>query len=401
MTPLNVSYHGQRVGRLAEVDVKGRRCVFFEYDAAFLRRGIELSPFHLPLRPGLLSREGAKPTDQLPGLFEDSLPDAWGHALMLDWFRKKGIPAHQVTPLLQLGYIGDRGMGALAYEPENSPAEAGEIDLGRLYADALEADTHATFSESLTELGSAVGGAQPKALLGIETGPPQPRFWSGTRTLPPGFEAWLVKFTPAKLRPDNPGADGRIEFAYSLMARAAGIDLPPTRLLKATRAHFAVKRFDREGSTRIHHHTLARMLQVGGGDLDYELFLRATHALTHDTREVLRAYRRAAFNVLGRNDDDHGRNHGFLLRDRQWTLSPAYDVTFRRLAERGMAVCGERRTASVKDLISLGHRAGLEKSATTAILDQIRAALARWRHFADEAEVPAIMAAEIGAQLHE
>jgi serine/threonine-protein kinase HipA len=349
------------------------------------------------LAPGLRSREGSTPCEQLPGLFEDSLPDTWGMRPLLDWFQKRGMPAHQVTPLMQLGYVGDRGMGALSYQPAHGPSAAGELDLNQIYADILAAESSGKFTDALTEIGSSAGGAQPKALVAIH-GSAQLQFWTGTRSLPEGFEPWLVKFSGK--RTDHLGSDGRVEYAYSLMAKAAGIDLPPTRLVSAgRRLHFAVKRFDREGAERIHCHTFARMVQTPGADLDYETLLRVTAAVTKDHREVVRCFRRAVFNVLARNDDDHGRNHAFQLRDREWTLTPAYDLTFRRLHERGLAVCGERRAAGIAHLQTLATRIDIDRAAVTKIFDEVRHAISRWPKYADEAEVPAAIRAEIGRSL--
>lgn len=393
---LHVLYQGKPFGRLANTEVNGRACIFFEYDASALQAGLELSPFNLPVGPGLKSREGTKPCEQLPGLFEDSLPDTWGLSIMTDWFQRHGTPFHRVTPLMQLAYVGDRGMGALTYQPEHGPQkESGEIDLEALQRSAYDAEDNATFTELLADVGSGVGGAQPKALIGISDR--EPRYWLGSHALPAGYDAWLVKFSGR--RGDHIGADGRVEYAYSLMARAAGIDLPPARLLPAgKRVHFATKRFDRDGPKRLHHHTLARLLQTPGGDLDYETYLRATMALTRDHRQVVRGYRRAVFNVLARNDDDHGRNHGFLYTG-EWTLSPAYDVTFRRLRERGLAVCGERQHAGLDHLKTLGARAEIKSDLAAEIVDQVRAAIAKWKTFASEAEVPPSLASEIAAAL--
>lgn len=394
MKALHVTYNGLQVGRLAETEVNGRLCVFFEYAPEFLTRGLELSPLFLPLGTGLKSREGSRPTDQLPGLFEDSLPDAWGQSIMFDWFRKQGKQPHQVSPLMQLSYIGDRGMGALSYRPEDMPATEGAIDLHRIYADALQADDQAEISRTLSEIGGSAGGAQPKAWIGISIEGSAPTYWTGSRSLPVGFEHWLVKFSVD--RRDHPGGDGRVEYAYSLMARAAGIDMPPARLLAAgNRLHFAVKRFDRDGSERIHHHTLARMMHAVGGDLDYETLLRVTRKITRDHREVLRAYRRAVFNVLARNDDDHGKNHGFLFRSGEWRLGPGYDITYRRLRERGMAVCGERHEVTIEHLRKLAARSEVEPRAAAEIIDSVRAAIARWRDVAKEADVPAPVISDI------
>jgi serine/threonine-protein kinase HipA len=244
--------------------------------------------------------------------------------------------------------------------------QAGEIDLNLL-----------------AEVGSSAGGARPKALIALPrkgTG----RTLAGAGEVPTTHDAWLVKFDTS---PD--GTHGPMEEAYAQMARAGGVEMPETRLLETkvdgrVRRHFAVKRFDREGADRIHHHTLAAMLHMGGGDLNYETF------------------RRAVFNVLASNRDDHGKNHGFLYRDRKWQVGPAYDLTFssvQQLPERGMAILGERRATGLEHLLRLAENEGLARRSAEDIIAQVRASVARWREFADQAQVPTIKAAEVSHAL--
>lgn len=392
---VTVHYQDLLVGTLAEA----RGGIFFEYSPAFIASGHELSPFHLPLGPGVRARDASTPTMRLHGLFEDSLPDHWGRRVMMAWFRERGTPEHAVTPLMMLAYVGRRAMGALDYAPALEVASPGAADLPDLYAAAAEAEKSGVVDlDVLAQAGSSAGGARPKALLQLpDSGRGAPK---GGHPSEPGYSPWIVKFDTTR-----DGVAGPLEEAYARMARAAGIDLPETRLLETkdasgVRRHFAVKRFDRDGATRLHHHTLGGLLHAGGGDLDYQTLLRATRRLTKDEREVWRAYRRAVFNVLAGNRDDHAKNHGFIYRDRAWTLGPAYDLTFtgaRQMPERGMAVCGERRAAGVEHLVKLAATESLDAKQARAVIDEVRAAMAKWRTFADEAGVPALAAAEVRA----
>ncbi len=396
MNLLTIRYLGQKVGRLAEAAAG----LVFEYDPAFLATGHELSPFSLPLRPGVQTRDGGK----LPGLFDDSLPDAWGRRVMLEWFRRQGTAGHDVPPLAMLAYVGTHGMGALTYEPARDVAGHPwtAVSLDALQAAVLRAEQAGEIDLSLlAEVGSSAGGARPKALIALPrqgTG----RTLAGAGEVPTTHDAWLVKFDTS-----SDGTHGPMEEAYALMARAAGVDVPETRLLETkqgdkVRRHFAVKRFDREGAERIHHHTLAAMLHVGGGDLNYETFLRVARRLTQDEDEVWRAFRRAVFNTLASNRDDHGKNHGFLYRDRKWRVGPAYDLTFtsaQQLPERGMAILGERRAVDVNYLLRLAENEGLARRSAEGVVAQVRASVARWREFADQAQVPVSKAAEVGHAL--
>lgn len=393
MSRVVVHYQGIKVGELAAA----RGGIFFEYAAEFIASGHELSPFHLPLGAGVRARDAAVPTMRLHGLFEDSLPDHWGRRVMTAWFRERGTPEHAVTPLMMLAYVGQRAMGALDYTPELDVGAPGEVTLPDLYTAAAEAEKSGEIDLAvLAQVGSSAGGARPKALLNL------PDSGAGTPHAGPvvahGYSSWIVKFDTTR-----DGTAGPMEEAYARMARAAGVDFPATRLLETkhadgVRRHFAVKRFDRDGAERLHHHTLGGLLHAGGGDLDYQTLLRATRRLTKDEREVWRAYRRAVFNVLSGNRDDHAKNHGFIYRNHAWTLGPAYDLTFTSaewMPERGMAVCGERRRAGVEHLKKLAASESLDAKEAARIIDEVRAALAKWRTFADEAGVPVVTAAEI------
>jgi serine/threonine-protein kinase HipA len=397
MSQITVDYLGQRVGLLAEA----RGGIFFEYDRSFIASGHELSPLQLPLGPGIRSRD-TSPTMRLPGLFEDSLPDQWGRRLMVEWFRQRGTPEHALTPLMMLTYVGRRAMGALVYAPGlDVAAPPAEISLAAMHDAAQTVENSGPVDLTiLAQVGSSAGGARPKALIGLH--PSNGQAVANSVELPADFEAWLVKF--------DTSADatlGPLEEAYARMARAAGIEFPESRLLETRHAtriqrHFSVKRFDREGDRRIHHHTLAGLCHVGGGDLDYATFLRVTRRITRDEREVWRAYRRAVFNVFASNRDDHGKNHGFLYRDKEWKLGPAYDLTFsspQQLPERGMAILGERRQAGRGHLLKLADGEALDMKRALATIDEVRAAVNRWREFAEAAGVPALKASEIGSVL--
>lgn len=396
MSPLTVKYLGQKVGRLAEVPTG----VVFEYDSGFVATGIQLSPFNLPLRLGVQMRNDRR----LPGLFDDSLPDAWGKRVMREWFRQQGIPEHEMTALSMLALVGAHGMGALTYEPAQETDERpwNKVSLDALQEAVMRAENAGEIDLNLlAAVGSSAGGARPKALIALPR-EGSTKTLAGAGEVPTTHDAWLVKFDTS---PD--GTHGPMEEAYARMARAAGVDMPETRLLEThmegkVRRHFAVKRFDRDGTERIHHHTLAGLLHIGGGDLSYETYLRVTRRLTQDEDEVWRAFRRAVFNVLGSNRDDHGKNHGFLYRQKKWQVGPAYDLTFTspsQLPERGMAMLGARQTVGIDDLLQLAEKEGLSKQNAQSIIEQVRESLSLWREFADQAQVPAIKAAEIGYAL--
>lgn len=388
MKLLHVQFLGRPLGTLAEISAG----IVFEYAPQFLAEGIELSPFNLPRRSGVLAR-GGSPQRRLPGLFDDSLPDGWGQRVLSAWFQARGTPAHAITPLMQLAYLGSRTLGALTYFPA-LPVEAADPSLDRIFAAAaaLESSGQVVDLSALAQVGSPAGGARPKAVLCLAPDESGRAFAGPPEEAPAGFVPSIVKFDTGE------SELAALEQAYALLAQAAGLEVPPSRLVATqdrvtgrVRRHFAVARFDRDSArARVHYHSLAGLLEVGGGDLDYRLLLRACRRLTRDEREVWKAYRQAVFNVFAHNRDDHGKNIGFLFCYGEWRLAPAFDLTPlspTQVPERGMAVLGERRVAGEAHLLELARTESLDMVRARQIIDEVRAALSDWPKFAASAGV--------------
>jgi serine/threonine-protein kinase HipA len=373
------------VGQLAETG--GR--TFFEYDPAFLRDPLWLSPFKLPPEPGLLEHRDRDfgPTF---GLFDDSLPDGWGLLLMDRFFRQQGTVLAEVSVLDRLGFLGTRTMGALTYHP---PAAAGiggrrVVDLHEL-AEASREVLEGSADEVLPQLvraGGSPGGARPKVLVGLRGG----SLISGEEELPPGYVHWMVKFSA---REDPPDA-GAVELAYSRMARDAGIAVPRTRLFETSRGDrfFGVERFDRQGGRRFHVHTFGNLIHADFRipSCDYRQLLEVTRILTRDDRDVAECYRRMAFNVAAHNRDDHVKNFAFRLTDEGgWELAPAYDLLFTPGpgGEHTMTVAGEGRAPGRRHLLSLAEPAGIPRPRAEAIVEEVAAAVERWPRHARDAGV--------------
>ncbi|MDG2520448.1 type II toxin-antitoxin system HipA family toxin [Caulobacter segnis] len=369
------------VGRLATRD----RRVYFEYDRAFLARGLEISPYRLALRPGL---QNCDPMlfEGLPGVFNDSLPDGWGRLLFDRALRASGVLPEQISPLDRLTHVGARGMGALVYEPDHAETPPTvDLDLDRLAEQSqqvLQGEADEVLSELIALNGSSTG-ARPKAMIGLQ--PETGLITHGVATPPQGFEAWLVKFPNS-----HDGQDaGAIEYIYALMAEAAGLVMTKTRLLTTDKggAYFATQRFDRNGAARVHTHTASGLLHADHRipSLDYERLIALTSGLTRDVREVEKMFRLAVFNVFAHNRDDHAKNFTFLMNDQgEWSLSPAYDLTFSSGpgAEQTTTVMGQGKTPSSIDLRKLAEIAGLASDAAQDIIDQTRDAVRQWPQLA-------------------
>ncbi len=396
---LEVGYHGETVGRLYQ-DGRGR--VLFEYDADWRSGARELSPLYLPL-----STTGAvsSPTPgfgPLFGLFQDALPDWWGEQMMRRRFEEAGIPWNKVTALHKLACQGDRKMGALVFTPlmeEPGFADSLLVELGAL-VEAARAAIRGEGGEVLEQLvrsGISPGGARPKALLWLSDGGRELHLEEG-----PGREAWLAKFD---IDPDR--HEGRIERAYMSMAAAAGIEVPETRLIEAGGGcHFLVRRFDRgTGGERIHFHSFSGLTHTPVRDgIDYGDLMDLARGLTGDHRAVEQVFRRAVFNVMAGNDDDHGRNHAFLMADDgAWRLSPAFDLTLATnplsSGARAGRVMGKSMNVVRDDLIRLGE--GQDVRRIGEAIAEVRDAVARWPEFAAEAGLPKGEIASIHTQLRQ
>ena len=313
-----------------------------------------------------VSSRATRPSfDGLFGVFNDSLPDGWGRLLLDRAVESLGIPRQQLTPLDRLAYVGTSGMGALSYEPDLSKArrEPSVLKLEKVAREAaavFEGEQGAVIEE-LLRLNGGSAGARPKVVVQVSAD--KRAIMHGPDALSPGYAHWMIKF-PA---PQDDASGGAVEYAYSLMAREAGLVMPETHLFTAARRrYFGIRRFDRDGDRRIHMHSLSGLLHADhrAPSVDYDGLLAATQVLTKDATETARAFRLACFNVLAHNRDDHAKNVSFLLDDAtaQWTLAPAYDLTFSfgPGGEQSMLVMGEGRAPGVDHLRALAKKHGLK-----------------------------------------
>ncbi|MAZ90820.1 MAG: phosphatidylinositol kinase, partial [Maricaulis sp.] len=330
-TPLEVTLQwddrtAMPVGRLAYRDGQA----WLEYTPDFLASGLQLSPLHHQAGPGLETAWKRDVFEGLHGMFADSLPDGWGRLLVDRRARQLGFEPSQLTPLDRLACVGRRGIGALTYAPAMDVWDGAEgaLDLDRLAADAarvLAGEAGAVIA-ALGQAGGSPAGARPKALIALNAAGEARH---GSDAIPEGYDGYLVKF-PGR---DDPADIAAIEYAYALMARAAGVIMPDVRLIEGPdeARYFATRRFDREGDARLHVHSACGLLYSDFRlpALDYRELIRLARAVTRDRREAIAMYRLAVFNVLARNRDDHAKQFSFLMdRDGRWSLAPAYDLVF-------------------------------------------------------------------------
>jgi serine/threonine-protein kinase HipA len=388
-------WDGSIVGHLVH-----RGAVYFVYDEAWLRRGLNLSPISLPFTDTAFNgSKGGKGIEGLPGLIADCLPDAWGRKVARAEFAAKKWGEPGIMSLL--AWRGRRGLGALGFEPAS---DADDFKLELVSAKALARGAaeieRGSASEVLPQLirGGTAGGALPKSIvLAYPDG-----------TLRVGEEDGEGIPSLLKFDATEDGVLARCEHVFARMARMAGIDAVETKLMEesadGSRMHLLVKRFDVPDPTspslkglRRHFHTASGLLHKEPTVLDYrDLFRLALrlHAAPSQLREISR---RMIFNVMASNMDDHAKNHAFQMDEesRLWSLTPAYDITFSPgLLARGMTVSDETwPSAATMEVLCLD--AGLRKEEFRLIFEAVDSSLQKWPQLAKEEGVSEVKIREV------
>ena len=394
---LKIILWDKEIGRLSW-DAK-RGISYFEFNPALLGGDLDPFPIIAPVKapssrlPIMGEREN-KIYRKLPPFLADSLPDAWGNQVFECWRIQNGIKNQEITPLDILSFIGKRGMGALEFEPASSGLKESErlnlkalTDLAqRIYAERENVSIGSEESltlKSLIAVGTSAGGRQPKAIIAInsETG----EIRSGQIADQEGFEYCILKFG------DPERSSAELEMAYSKMAAAAGIDMMPCRLIEVEgQTHFITRRFDRDGSHKLHMQTLAALFP----DADsYEKLLMVCRKMRLPESTQEEVFRRMVFNILANNTDDHNKNFSFLMDEfGHWRLSPAYDLTYifnngGFLPERMhcLMMQGKLLGHTIEDALALARENGIRKAAR--IIEEVASAITRFRSFAEECGV--------------
>ncbi len=391
----------------------------FEYESAFVDSSIEVAPVAMPLSDQIYSFP-ALPRETflgLPGLLADSLPDDFGNALIDAWLAKEGRDPESFNPVERLCYTGNRGMGALEYVPSQGPSntKSARVDVQALVELASEILTkrnklQGSFArpnredalQNILHVGTSAGGARAKAI--IAWNPETDEVRSGQVKAGQGFSYWLLKFDGVSGNKDkeleDPAGYGLIEYAYYKMALEAGINMRECRLLKENgRSHFMTHRFDRTDSGRkIHMQSLCAMEHFDfkkAGAHSYEQALRTIRKLEMPMDSIEEQFRRMAFNIIGRNQDDHVKNIAFLMdQSGTWALSPAFDMTY-SYNPRGvwtsthqMSLNGKRDNFELDDFKACAKNASMKRGRAEEILQQVQNAVLKWKDFAKEAGVP-------------
>jgi len=409
------------------------RAASFQYDKAFAKSGIQVSPLVMPLAERIYQFPEL-PTETffgLPGLLADSLPDKFGNALIDAWLATQGRSPDSFSPIERLCYTGARGMGALEFVPvpRNAPhaKKARRIqvnNLVELVAEVLNSrkSLHTSFASpkrkraliDMLRVGTSAGGARAKAVIAWNPATDEVR--SGQVPADPGFEHWLLKFDGVKGNKDkeleDPQGYGVIEYAYYLMASDCGIQINQCRLMEENgRRHFMARRFDRTtDGQKLHMQSLGALAHYDfnsvPGSYSYEQAFMAIRQLGLPMAATEEQFRRMAFNIIGRNQDDHVKNIAFLMdKAGQWSLSPAFDMTYAYnpagnwTARHQMSMNGKQSDFTLDDFRACGKAVLLKRGRAERIVEEVRAVFANWQSYAEQAGVAETWAMQIRENL--
>jgi len=396
----------------------------FEYDPDFKQRGLELSPLLMPLNGGgriYSFRELNRETFMgLPGLLADALPDAYGKALLDRWLASVGRSF--ANPIERLCYQGKRSMGALEFVPaqDNYLEQSAAIEVESLVKVAgemlnqkaelqtnLNADTKEAIA-NIIRVGTSAGGQRAKAVIAYNDTSGEVR--SGQIDAPEGFSHWLLKLDGVTNKQlGDPQHFGKVEYVYYKMAKEAGINMMECRLLEENgRSHFMTKRFDRIGGNhKVHMQTLC-----GLAHFDYKMLRAYSYEQAFQVMRQLRLpypqaeqmFRRMAFNVISRNQDDHTKNISFLMDSHgTWSLSPAYDVSW-SYNPRGewtsahqMSINNKWDDITRQDLLLVAQAMHIRQAGD--IIGQIAEAVSKWKSLAMQHDIPKEIVMQIDSTL--
>jgi len=379
----------QIIGILSTHQAKGKKAFSFEYDTFWLK-----SERKFLIDPEISLFSGLQYPNQKEnfGVFLDSMPDTWGRTLMK---RKAILTAREIkikVPTLYdidflIGVYDESRMGALRFKlnptgefldnsivgsvpPWSSTRELQNAAL------SLEKDQNSREIKKWLALliapGSSLGGARPKANI-----------------LDNQKNLWIAKFPSQNDIIDK----AAWEYLVYELAIISGINMSPSKIEKIMGRHhsFFTKRFDREFGERIHFssamtmtgNTEEKLRDSPASYLEIAEFI-SNFGINID-ENLHQLWRRIIFNIAVSNTDDHLRNHGFLLTNEGWELSPAYDLNV-SIDKEGLSLNIDTNDNALNfDLaISVGVYFRLNESKMKEIIKEVKNAVSQWKDIANK-----------------
>ena len=383
----------QIIGKLSAHFAKGKKAFSFEYDKQWLKSG---NQFLLDPDIQLYSGQQFPNGKENFGVFLDSMPDTWGRTLMKRRVAQQAKENNEKAATLYdidylLGVYDESRMGALRFKTKldgrfldnnnetPTPPWSSVRELQQAAKSFENDDNNEEAKKWLAILmapGSSLGGARPKANI-----------------LDENKELWIAKF-PSK----NDTIDKAAwEYLAYLLATKAGINMAPCRIEKIAGNYntFFTKRFDRKKGERIHF--ASAMTMTGNNEdtirdntasyLDLAEFISNYGANVEENLHQL--WRRIIFNIAISNTDDHLRNHGFILTDEGWILSPAYDIN-PSIDKDGLALNIDTNNNALDFELAkeVGEYFRLDVEKMNIIINEILESVSQWKEIATKIGIP-------------
>ena len=400
---ISVHFQGIEIGKIGYDE--DQRKSSFQYNPEFLGMDLykRLFPYVIRRSPNVqvFSEFEGETFRGLPPMIADSLPDYFGNTVFKEWLEASHKDFNKISPLEQLTYVGQRGMGALEFTPakditSNTTINVTEItEVIKKVLDLKTAVEEKGLSDlallNIFKIGTSAGGARPKILVSEhkKTG----RLKAGDLETSIEYNHYLIKLS---IDEDEDYSKEKVEFVYYQIAKTLGIEMMDSKMIDDK--HFATLRFDRQDGEKQHILTASGMT---GWDFKkpehstYENLFRLSVDLRLPHKDIEQLFKRMVFNLVFANIDDHLKNFSFIYsreKDR-WNLAPAYDLTYPLDAlmnytrvSRAMSINGKRKAITREDLLKIADQFTVKNP--NAIIDRVLAATQLFRPFAEKQSIP-------------
>lgn len=404
---ITVNVFNTEVGKLG-YDIDTRK-TYFQYNPDYLNSGKydRLFPFIFKKNNlvQIFDQYEGNTFKGLPPMISDSLPDMFGNTLFQQWLKTNN--KDKISPLEQLTYVSNRGMGALEYHPTQDIPRTSEIDINEMIDVLnkvlnLKSNTTAQgISEmsllNIFKIGTSAGGARAKILVSEH---------KSSGLIKPGdieysndYNHYLVKLC---MDLDAGYNKEVVEYAYHTLAIKAGIKMMPSKLID--NKHFATLRYDRKDGKKSHTLTASGLTGwdfMKPDDSSYENLFDLAIALKVPHKDLQELYRRMVFNLTFANIDDHLKNHSFIYDENNntWGIAPMYDVTYPLNAlnnymrvSRALSVNNKREDIELSDLLIIADQYSIKNPK--GIIEEVSDVIPNWRTTGLEIQAEVIEAIE-------
>ena len=380
MEEINAYIYGKKIGTMIEHE----GIVYFEYDKEFKAGGLEISPIKLhttKTKDAYTNEDQTRLYHGIAGVFFDSLPDKHGMPFIDRYFEKQGLKPFEVTALHKLSFIGNRGMGAIEYKPEEEDGvESTDIAINAKEAyeemkqGLIKEDSSIETLMNIRESVSPVGGARPKMLVQYNYDTKEIRL--NKAQLYDGYKRAIIKFDEIY---EYMGSIGLtiLEYICMTMAKDIGINTAQFQLInEGDSKHLLVKRFDRDDNDeKVHMCTASGLMHIDISIIkatSYEHLFMLTRKVCKSQEDVEELFKRMILNILIFNFDDHAKNFSYLMDRRgKWSLSPAYDITYSKGAMKShtTTIAGKDLNITRADVLKIAKNQSIKPMIAVKIID--------------------------------